>query len=365
MQYRAIEGTNTRARRLAYLTAILTIVDRRSLTTLHLEEALTRWSVKHSQWLLDYWVHTGGIQATAGSTATKRYLELATNLGLVVPVSAQVRTSRFGLVLYELMKEARGQTSPFHLSAAEKAYYMYMLLRADADLLIAVIDLAQQKPGCTLSEIQDGFQESLRLRLSQKAAAVQQESLMLTLKDREERVGAWRKPERYSEHLVAPRLNWLLDLGLLEEGPFRRHEISFTKRAAGFIAALPSLGSSKMHDVTQEWLETYLWECIGPVAHDRGELAAWSDLSQKDRTSAVRSPLEAAFKVFRRTPIPRVSLAPTLVYVCILLLTKNRIAASPSALVEWLSEPQEIGGRMYEARSSARENESYLIFTLS
>ena len=64
LQYRAIEGTNTKTRRIAYITAILLILRQGTLSEQALLKKLTSWSVEHHADLFSYYVHTGEITST-------------------------------------------------------------------------------------------------------------------------------------------------------------------------------------------------------------------------------------------------------------------------------------------------------------
>jgi hypothetical protein len=90
---------------------------------------------------------------------------------------------------------------------------------------------------------------------------------------------------------------------------------------------------------------------------------AWSSLGTDEQNALMAEALVTAFRLFRRTTVPRVSLTPAILYLSIFLLTERETMATPLELTKWLSSPRSLEGRRYEVRLSARENESYLIIT--
>jgi hypothetical protein len=85
LRYRALEGTNTKTRRLAYLTATTLLLSRESLSEHLLLTRLAQWSQENRTALMDYWVQTGEITSTRRSSAGARYLYLATKAGIITP----------------------------------------------------------------------------------------------------------------------------------------------------------------------------------------------------------------------------------------------------------------------------------------
>ena len=69
-----------------------------------------------------------------------------------------------------------------------------------------------------------------------------------------------------------------------------------------------------------------------------------------------------AFEMLRSTPTPRISLYPALIYISLLLITDNGIAANLEELQVDLYTFSKEPNTQYAVRFSHRENESYLIF---
>ena len=112
-RYRALEGTNTKTRRLAYLTAILSLLRREGLSERLLLNKLLRWSQERQSDLRNYWVQTGEVTSTRRNSAGARYLNLATKGGLIAQIVGMHRATRVGLVLFALTRHYGVNTNPF------------------------------------------------------------------------------------------------------------------------------------------------------------------------------------------------------------------------------------------------------------
>ena len=355
LDYRAVEGTNTKVRRLAYLTAIVNILGRSGLSERAILARLVRWGQQSKTWLKDYWVQTGEVTSTHRNSAGGRYLHLATNLGLVASISGVYRDTRVGLVLWELARGQNTSLNPFYLTKAEQLFFAYLLLERDADILLTVTDYLLEHPDSPLAQIQRHFQSRLVERLNSKIRISQDERLKQRLLDRRTVIQEWEKPERYAEHIVPPRLNWLLDLEALEPGGFRRHRYFMTEGGIKFLAAVPRFGDEQFCDVTSEWLQTGFWTAVGALLN-LDPLPNW-DLPDDQ----IHQLLAEAFKQFQYTAVPKVSLTQILLYLSVKLMLEHQIRASPITLREWLETEPVWKERQYKVRFSPRENESYLV----
>lgn len=363
--YRALEGTNTKTRRLAYITAMISMLGRRDLSEQLLLSRLVRWSQEHKRHLDSYWVQTGEVTSTRRNAAGARYLELATKVGLVAPITGVYYVTRIGLVLYTLIGYYGINVNPFYLTSVERLFYTYWILTTDADLLLTVLDRIAQQTDVNLSQLQDTFQSDFLSRLEKKISVCQDEALRRRLLERRIKVSdEWQKPERYAEHLVPPRLNWLLDLGFLEADKFQRHHYALTTSGTRFLSALPYTGDGEFHDVTDRWLDSEYWNIAAKTLLDLESVVGWDQVGEEQRDSILKPLLRETFEAFRHTPVPKVSWTQAVLYLSVRLLVDHRVGANPSHLGKWLSVPRVMEGRRYEVRLSPRENESYLLTTM-
>lgn len=360
LHYRAVEGTNTKTRRLAYLTAILLALREGELSEPLLLNRVTVWSQDHRADLSSYYVSTGEITHTKKNSAATHYLDFAVKLKLIVSLSGMYHIARIGSVQAALIRTYKQNSNPFLLNSAEKIFYTYCLLKADADMVLTLVDSLMQQEG-SLAFLQQTFQEILLERLNTKLLAVQDEVVRMQLRDRRMKVKEWKHMERYVEHIVPPRLNWLLDLGFLESSAFRQHHFQFTEAGRLFSSSLPYLAGPFIHDISDQWLGLEYWQVIAKTLLAIESLMQWTEVDKEAQYSIMVALLTEAFKVFRYSLVPRISLIQIMLYLSIRLLLDHRIVASPTVLTEWFMIARIMDGRRYEVRLSPRENESYLI----
>jgi hypothetical protein len=363
LAYRALEGTNTKTRRLAYLTAVIAMLGQNSLGERLLLSRIVQWSQEHKRHLASYWVQTGEVTSTRRNSAGARYLNLATNLGLIAPIVGTYRATRIGLVLFALTEKQGVSQNPFFPTKIEQLFYIYLLLERDADVLLTITDGLLEQPGISLAHLQRTFQEDFLNRISQKIELSRDEILRQHLLERRAEVRGWKKPGRYAEHIVPPRLNWLLDLDILKPGQFGQHRYFLAETGHRFLEALPRPENGSFTDVTDEWLASSFWLVAASELLNIEPLARWSQVDETDRQEICAQLLRETFRAFQHTVVPKVSLTQALLYLSMKLILEHQIGTAPDCLKEWLSSPRVLDGRRYEVRFSPRENASYVIAT--
>lgn len=366
LQYRALESTNTRTRRLAYLSALLRILHRESISERTILGRLTKWSQQHRGDLARYWVQAGEVTSLRSNSAGMRYLQLGVRMHCITPIAELYRTTRIGLVLFSLLTIYGQNENPFLLTPAERLFYAHRILDVDSDLLLAVMDAIATQGPVALSQLQRTFRQILLARIDGKIEAASDEAFLRQLGRRRATIANdWKRPQRYAEHLVPPRVNWLLDLGYLEPEPFRAHRYVLTPAAEDLLAALPRIPGTDLHDVSGQWLGSRYWTTMATTTLT-GQNAPrhWSALDERERETAIGELLHSAFRTFQYTPIPKISLTPAAMYLCIRLILDHGIATSPDDLRTWFTSSPILNERRYEIRVAPRENESYLLASI-
>jgi len=363
LKYRALEGTNTKMRRLAYLTAILAILNDNSLSERLLLTKLFQWSQTHQKDLQHYWVQTGEVSSTRRNSAGARYLTWAVKGGLIVSVSGAYRATRMGLTLSALLKQYKTKGNPFFLNQIETLFYLYWILNNDADIILVILEGIKKQRGISLAELQRDFQDNFLRRLEQKQSACSDSILQQHLRERRLTIAReWKKPARYAEHLVPPRLNWLLDLEFLEPGAFRKHRYTFTENGHKFVSQLPLINDN-FQDITDEWLMSAYWENAATTLTNIKSPRPWEQINNEKQYELIKTLLPQTFKAFRYTFVPKIPLTQALLYFTFRALLDFQIILTPAQLKAHLTSPQVVDEKRYEVRLSPRENESYLLMT--
>ena len=206
------------------------------------------------------------------------------------------------------------------------------------------------------------FQQAFLDRLKAKISTSPQEHITNRLHDRQVEVKEWKKPEGYAAYIVLPRLNWLLDLGLLHSTIEKNKFIyELTESGQNLIKILPKLAKSHIPDVPDSWFKTDFFSKVSPLIIPDAGFRRWQDVDDKVRQEACEKHLPVAFDKFRRTSIPKISLTQGVMYLCIRFATELHLMTNAQELIQWFQKPRTLGNYKYEARTSARENEAYFV----
>lgn len=355
-----ITEINTLVRRLGYVSAILRLLEHRTLSESVLYTQLERWSLKHQQDLMDYANQQGFIKATRGQAAPKRYANLAVSLGLVGRIAGACRITRFGKTLLPFLHRAPDQ-NPFELIYAERCAYLYWLLLKDSDRLLTVIRMLVEEGSQSLSDLQNAFPvfylQQLQARMLTAEEPVARDILVVR-----NRVTDWKEEARRSvENIVPPRIHWLADLGLVSIENDGQRQSQLTEMGIQLSQSLPKIQGTPTFHTSPVWLREQFFGVAGQVLMDTVD-RQWTDMQKVERKELLCKLTSQACETLQSTPTPRISLYPALIYMALLLMTNNGIAANLEELHADLNTFSKEPDTQYAVRFSHRENESYLIF---
>jgi len=373
-----ITEINTQVRRLGYVSAILSILGHKPRSESLLYDRLEKWSRDHKLELMASGNQQGQIKPTRQRTGAKRYTAFAVSLGLIGRIAGAYRVTRFGKTLLPFLNRTNTR-NPFELNLAERCAYLYWLLLKDGDRFFTVLDMLAEPSEQPLSRLQNDFQahylRRLGVRISTEKGHVAREILAL----RNRVAHDWKNPKRYAEHIVPPRIHWLVDLGLASISEGRGKPARLTGVGNRFRYVLPklqapsvsgvrfaqpasrSIGDTNLVYASPSWLRCNFFGVAGPIFADK-DGQRWAELSREERKERLRNLMSQAFETLRTTPVPKVSLYPALIYMALLIAMESGIWANLDELHADLDAFSKELDTVYEVRFSRRENESYLIF---
>ena len=367
ISYRAIKEPSTLVRRLRYVTQILRFVGQRPLNKEVLIFKLRDWSDTHKDDYNNYKYNTGAAHSEQKKRMTllaDNYLDLSVKFGLLSKISNVYQLTRIGRVLLSLINDKLNEDlNLFLLHEDERIFYIYQILQQDADILLTVINMVQLLENPDHKNLQKNFQGFFLERLKAKISTSSQEHITHRLHDRQVEVKTeWKKPDSYAAYIIPPRLHWLLDLGLLHSTKEKNKFIyELTEAGQNLIKILPKLAKSHIPDVPDSWFKTDFFSKVSPLIIPDAGFRRWQDVDDKVRQEACEKYVPAAFDKFRRTSIPKISLTQGVMYLCMRFVTELHLLTNLDELIQWFQKPRILENYKYEARISARENESYLV----
>jgi len=355
-----ITEINTQVRRLGYASAILSILGNRTLNESLLYNRLEQWSVEHREELENYCNQQGQIKPTHRKTGAKRYTDFVVSLGLVGRIAGACRVTRFGKTILPFLNR-RPASNSFDLSLAERLSYLYWLLIKDSDRLLTVLNMLAEKTPQRLGLLQKNFQSHYLHRLNARLSIESGRTAREILHVRNRVAHEWRKPHRYAESIVPPRIHWLVDLSLVQVEETRGKPTRLTKEGKRLLDILPKIQDFDIPWINSSWTSRLFFSSVGPIlAPYSGR--QWVELSHEDKIRHLVTLLPSAFNTLRSSPARKVSLYPAILYISLLLAIDERIWANLAELHTTLEIYSKDASARYAVRFSHRENESYLIY---
>ena len=365
---REISAPSSLVLRLRYLSQILRLVRARPLSRDVLAIKLRDWSYTHTSDLENYKYKTGAAHSVQKKRMTQlaiNYLDLAVKFGLLSQISNVYQLTRIGRVLLSLINDKPNEKpNLFCLHEDERIFYIYQILQQDADILLTVVNMLQSLEDPDRESLQKNFQKFFLERLEAKILTSSQEHITNRLHDRQVEVKTeWKKPDSYAAYIIPSRLHWLLDLGLLDSKIEKNKFIyELTETGQNLTKILPKLAKSYIPDVPDLWFKTDFFSKVSPLIMPDAGFRQWKDIDDKTRQEACKKYLRIAFDKFRRTSsVPKISLMQGAMYLCLNFVTELYLLTNLDELIQWFQKPRILENYKYEARISARENESYLV----
>jgi hypothetical protein len=359
--YRAITAGNTKVRRLGYLYAISCLIP---VSVVALDVAVRRlcsWAEEqsHTLQLQEYGRQRDlqGALVPRSEDGARRYVEVASSLGVVAHVEGGVALTTYGR-LWREVSVRREAGNCFLLTPVESLLAAYWLLLHDADMLIPVMELSLA--ASHVGDVQRRFQRKFDERLQNKINACEDERVQEKLRGALKRVRNWRSPERYAENLVPPRANWLLDLGLMDERDFRLKVYSLNKNGQSLLSAIKTTSASELPDVKADWLWSEGFEVIWKAVSQEKRMIPWCNMSEEQQNANLGSALQEGMECFPLLGMQASSLFPTLVYSALRLLAVDSTLATPSQLLKWMNSRKTIAGLAYRTVFSGNDAIAYI-----
>ena len=354
---RIVSRLNTKVRRLGYLLSLTHLLEQGSSGELLVLRELERWAGENQPDLDSYIDSAGVITSTIKSTSAKRYLEFAAAIDLVGKISGLWRLSKYGKVLALLGSRVR--SNAFGLRIEEICFFAQRLLLSDADFLIPVLELVNEQFPCSLAEIQDNFQAKILHRLFLIDRAARSSHLKLEVATKIQSIRTWTKPHTYVEHLVPPRLHWLLDLRLLDWTVYRKSN-SFQLSHAGrvLLDAFP-LNNEHLRYIHRDWCENGYFGTFIEAYLPEHEVKRW-DETARPHTDRL---LEQSLSLFRTGGIPRIAASQFLLYAAVKLACEYGIVAGFNGLKQYLAQVSDTEGSQYSFHWSIQDDDGYIIRT--
>ncbi len=352
---RIIEHTNTQVRCLPIITQMLRVINSRSMPIPILKTLMYKWSEEQMSKSEFYKNHNGILSKNENNkikntTALLYYLELCENIGLVTRINEVVKCSKFGLLFLILDKDFKDQSN---FSTFEKVFYLYFLLFKDADNIILIMNRIKDIP-MNQVQIRNIYEVDLKKRLLSKLK-ISDFHTQNQIQDKYRKVEfEWKNAKEYAKHIIPPRLEWLVDIGLCTINDSRKYVLSETgKKLNDFFYTIPE---TSFNDINEEWLNNRFILITSEIFLQKKKNHYEKGLFPNELISN-------AFNVLDNDGIRRVSAHPFFIYIMIQGFFKYKIPITWNNIVELVKKPFE--HYKFDIRKAGRINESYFTMSLN
>jgi hypothetical protein len=213
-----ILSTNTKVRRLGYFKILsLFLSENKQVPVIAINKKFEKYCSKYTELLEQTLFKKGLIKETKTGISAKPYIDTAIDLGFLNKINSMYHTGKSFKVYQVIQHQSTDSTNIFELTTFDKIYFLECILRNDFFYFNNLLELIFVKGLITYSDIISLFQNKLLdcLHDYRRQELIIERKIMRDIDKIIHRIKSWLKPEVYLEHIIMPRLNWMLDLGII------------------------------------------------------------------------------------------------------------------------------------------------------
>lgn len=330
--------TQTKVRRLGYLSIILEMFNDSKYYPLNIfNKKIEQRALQYNKTLQDYTDDKGLINISKTGNSAKPYIDFLISLKLLYYQSHTYQLSKYGKiygVLFSKLDLDIEEGSKFALNVFQKSFYLLFLLQNDMLYLFALLEIIYiQNNDTTASEIKNVFQEYI---LESLEFTIKYSKLSTKFKNEISkkiiRIKQWEKPKVYLEHIVDPRINWLLDLGLLNKEKYLLKRISLSNRGLKLLSYFGYFfdQSEEKFTISRE-LRCHNFFNIINIIYDINAKEI-----QKSNLILVEKYIDESFTLFKTIAPNRVTASQAILYTCYMMLFKEGIIVNFCTIQQYL-----------------------------
>lgn len=359
----------TQARRLKYFSIALKLLSKEGLQKQIFSNFLIEWSKQNHSSFLEYKSPSGEIilpEGRVSSNSLNSYYKALVQLDLIIEQGNFIIPTKTADVLNvlstqynELKKEG---VNSYELNLTEKCFFLSVLIEKDYDIIILVLKMVYEFPANRLDFYLDKFQYKYLERVERKLLNSKLEDASILIESLQ-RISSWRQAKKYSEEYVPQRINWLIDLGFLDEDLLEDKKYKLTKKAKTFLLNLEtnSISEREFNTFDKQWFYDSFSSSLADLYYNGNEVCKWENIDIEKKNMIIDECLGLSIKQFSVLGIPRAPAKSTLLLSSLIMLTKYFTVANYKEIVKWVEINGRINNRTYLYRGAEREGESYFI----
>ncbi len=351
--------SNTKARRLRYLCLILDSFEESDYYPLnYFPRQVEKKAEKINPFLSSYVNSKGIIKVSKTGISAQPYINLSENLSLLTQLNRTYILTKQSKV-YKVLKAQLKRNieefipqvdmfnyyplftkdNPFELTIFEKSFILHQILLKDTLYFWALIEIVRIQEGSWLEEIKQEFQQYILNELERQLDSSKMDIYDLPNADRiirtlhlpnldkkkilqiSQRIRKWQKPDKYLPHIIEPRINWFLDLNLLDPEAFKQKSCKLSKSGTKLFEILATfydifLEKSTIIDFI---IQNYYFQIVN-ATYDLN----CKRYTQEEFSGQLENYIEESFKYFKTMAPNNISAYQAIYYTCYKFLLKDK-----------------------------------------
>lgn len=214
-----ILSLNTKVRRIGYFKILsLFLIENKKIPASSINKKFENYCLNYRDLLEENLYKKGVVSATKTGISAKPYIDAADDLGHINRINNIYYSGKSFKVFQTLQGDYSNSVNVFELSDFDRIFFLESILKTDYFYFKCLLELLFIEGNTTYSTLVKMFQNQLFSRLEnykQTNSYGDRKSLNnidMILK----RIKKWEKAEVYLEHIIMPRLNWMLDFGIIK-----------------------------------------------------------------------------------------------------------------------------------------------------
>lgn len=320
----SIASTNTKVRRLGYFKILSLFLLDGGVPSNLINRKFEIFCTRFAEYISNAKNDKGIVKQSKNGISAKPYIEVAQEFSYLNKLR-NIYTSGKQFKVYQALQEkySNSEKDIFILNEFDKLFFLESILSSDYLYFSILLKMFFQKRELEYKQLKITFQDEIieKLKKVQKEAQIDNRSLIRNLRSLIDRINKWEKPQIYLEHILMPRLNWMLDLGILEEDSNNKYRLS----QFGDKLHLTFEGWDKVNEIPVISVVGFLNRSFLKVFHE-----SLSDKPRRNFTNDflpdVRKYIDESFILFKTLAPNRVTASQALNYTKYRLYFENNVA---------------------------------------
>ncbi len=358
-----VDNLQTTVRQLRVFSAIITHLSNKQLPKKILEQLIIAWSSAEEKTNPKYRISKGKATENGVKTAAiGYYIQISTSLALTTRFNdVYMNTKMSQTFLYFLLVNKDVSND---LSIYEKIFYLIMLLNIDADGIILSLSQLDNNSSKKQSVLQSEFKDAMSTRLLAKIN-ISPNTVKAKMTTKYKAINfVWKKSKKYAEHIIAPRLEWLSSLELVNIKRDPKDTVySLSEKGKNLYSRLPNINSEGLKDINQRWINNHFFSVCNDL-FSTNNCTLYSLLSNEEQDIAIGESLLNAGKAVKSSLSFKLPVRESFLFIGIDLLVNKKILINIIEIQNKLKNKFSYKGKLYLLKLAARSNEGYITITL-